>query len=97
MSQTAEKVKHAYIISRKGYCGGRPIIVGTKFPVSSVVTYILKQGMTPEELVKEFPHLNLSQIYDALSYYYDHKEEMDKDIESSSEISLSKELGGKNG
>ncbi len=45
--------------------------------------------MTPEELVKEFPHLSFSQIYDALSYYYDHKEEMDKDIESSSEISLS--------
>ncbi|MGR3175045.1 MAG: DUF433 domain-containing protein [Candidatus Scalindua sp.] len=97
MSQTAEKVKHAYIVSRKGYCGGRPIIVGTKFPVSSIVNYILKQGMTPEELVKEFPHLSLSQIYDALSYYYDHKEEMDKDIESSSEISLSKELGGENG
>ncbi len=92
MSQTVEKVKHAYIVSRKGYCGGRPIIAGTKFPVSSVVNYILKQGMTPEELVKEFPHLSLSQIYDALSYYYDHKEEMDKDIESSSEISLSKEL-----
>ena len=89
MPQTVEKVKHAYIVSRKGYCGGRPIIAGTKFPVSSVVNYILKQGMTPEELVKEFPHLSFSQIYDALSYYYDHKEEMDKDIESSSEISLS--------
>ncbi len=97
MSQTAEKVKHAYVISRKEYCGGKPIIAGTKFPVSSVVNYILKQGMTPEELVKEFPHLNLSQIYDALSYYYDYKEEIDKDIESSSEISLSKELGWKNG
>ena len=97
MSKTAENVKHAYIISRKGYCGGRPIIAGTKFPVSSVVNYILKQGMTPEELVKEFPHLNLSQIYDALSYYYDHKEEMDKDIENGSEISLSKDLGVKNG
>ncbi|MDR4497506.1 MAG: hypothetical protein MRK02_06225 [Candidatus Scalindua sp.] len=46
---------------------------------------------------KEFPHLNLSQIYDALSYYYDHKDESDKDIESGSEISLSKKLGGKNG
>ncbi len=93
MSRTVEKVKHAYIISKKGYCGGKPIIAETKFPVSSVVNYTLKQGMSPEELVKEFPHLNLSQIYDALSYYYDHKEEIDKDIEGGSEILLSKEFG----
>lgn len=30
--------------------------------------------------VEEFFHLNLSQVYDALSFYYDHKEKMDKEI-----------------
>ncbi|MEW5934084.1 MAG: hypothetical protein AB1816_10920 [Bacillota bacterium] len=30
--------------------------------------------MTPGELVREFSHLTLAQVYDALSYYYDHKE-----------------------
>ncbi|MFQ5456535.1 MAG: hypothetical protein ACE5EA_10120 [Nitrospirota bacterium] len=30
--------------------------------------------------MKEFSHLNLSQVYDALSFYYDHKEKMDKEI-----------------
>lgn len=34
----------------------------------------MRQGMTPEELVSEFPHLTLAQVYDALSYYYDHKD-----------------------
>ncbi|MDI7249505.1 MAG: DUF433 domain-containing protein, partial [Bacillota bacterium] len=63
-----------------GCCGGRPVIRGTRFTVSSVVFYALRQGMTPEELVREFPHLTLAQVYDALSYYYDHKEEIDQEM-----------------
>lgn len=74
------KMKHPYIVSLKTHCGGRPVIVGTKFPVRSVVFYVLKQGMTPEELVKEFYHLTLPQVYDALSYYYENREEIDKEL-----------------
>jgi uncharacterized protein (DUF433 family) len=43
------------------------------------VNYVLKQGLTPEELLKEFKHLNLSQVYDALSYYYDYPAEFFED------------------
>ena len=74
------KMKHPYIVSLKTHCGGSPVIVGTKFPVRSVVFYVLKQGMTPEELVKEFSHLTLPHVYDALSYYYEHKEEIDAEM-----------------
>lgn len=74
------KTKHPYIVSLKTHCGGSPVITGTKFPVRSVVFYVLKQGMTPEELVKEFSHLTLPQIYDALSYYYENQEEIDKEL-----------------
>jgi len=74
------KPKHPYIASLKSHCGGSPIIAGTKFPVRSVVFYILRQGMSPEELVKEFSHLTLSQVYDALSYYYDNKKNIDEDL-----------------
>ncbi|MCK6466881.1 MAG: DUF433 domain-containing protein [Candidatus Brocadia sinica] len=55
-------------------------MAGTKFPVRSVVFYVLRQGMTPEELVKEFSHLTLPQVYDALSYYYENKEKIDKEL-----------------
>lgn len=85
MSKLIEKPKHAYIETKENFCGGRPIIVGTKFPVRSVVIYTLHQGMTPEELVREFSHLELCHVYDALSYYYDHKEEIDEDIEANTE------------
>ena len=90
MKQTIQKAQHVYIESKKNYCSGRPIIVGTKFPVSSVVNYILRQGMTPEELVRDFPHLCLSHVYDALSFYYDHQKEIDQEIEVNSEIFFKK-------
>lgn len=72
--------KHPSIVSLKTHCGGNPVIAGTKFSVRSVVFYILRQGMTPEELVKEFSHLTLPQVYDALSYYYENKEKIDKKL-----------------
>ena len=68
MPRSALKGRHPHIVSGKGYCGGSPVIAGTKFPVRSVVNYVLRQGMTPEELVAEFHHLNLAHVYDALSY-----------------------------
>jgi uncharacterized protein (DUF433 family) len=79
---TAQKIKlkHPYIITAKSHCGGAPIIAGTKFPVRSIVFYVLRQGMTPEELVKEFSHINLPQVYDALSYYYENKKAVDKEL-----------------
>jgi uncharacterized protein (DUF433 family) len=78
----AQKVKtrHPYIVTMKTHCGGSPVIAGTKFPVRSVVFYILRQGMTPEELAKEFSHLTLPQIYDAISYYYENKQSIDKEL-----------------
>ncbi len=76
----AQKIKHPYITSLKTHCGGSPVITGTKFPVRSVVFYVLRQGITPEELVKEFSHLTLPQIYDALSYYYENRKEIDKEL-----------------
>jgi uncharacterized protein (DUF433 family) len=57
MTEPAEKIDHPYIVSRADYCGGSPVIKGTKFPVRSVVNYVLRQGISPEELVGEFSHL----------------------------------------
>lgn len=81
MTAPAENITHPHIASLPDYCGGSPVIKGTKFPVRSVVNYILRQGISPEELVREFSHLTLAQVYDALSYYYDHKEAIDRDMQ----------------
>ena len=85
MEHAATKIPHPHIEHREGVCGGRPVLAGTRFPVRSVVAYVLRQGMTPEELVAEFPHLTLASVHDALSYYYDHREEIDGDAWTNSE------------
>jgi len=88
MTNLAEKMDHPYIVSHKDYCGGSPIIKGTKFSVRSVVNYVLRQGISPEEIVGEFPHVTLAQVYDALSYYYDHKEIIDRELRDNSQEHL---------
>jgi uncharacterized protein (DUF433 family) len=40
----------------------------------------LLHGLTPEELLQHYPHLTLAAIHDALSYYYDHQETIDREI-----------------
>jgi len=94
MTEPAKKIDHPYIVSQPDYCGGSPVIKGTKFPVRSVVTYVLRQGLSPEELVGEFSHLTLAQVYDALSYYYDHRAEVDQDLQENSHGNHSPETGG---
>jgi hypothetical protein len=38
-------------------------------------------GYSAEQIREHYPHLSLAQIYAALSYYYDHKAEIDAEIE----------------
>lgn len=55
-------------------------IGGTKVKVLEVVLDKLAYGWSPEEI--HFQHLNLSlaQIHGALTYYYEHQEEVDAQI-----------------
>ncbi len=73
-------VTHPYIVTDPITCGGRPHIAGTRITVRTVVIAVLLQGLWPEELLQHYPHLTLSGIHDALSYYYDHREAIDREI-----------------
>jgi len=37
--------------------------------------------MSIEEIMEGLPHLSAAQIYDALSYYHDHQDEIERDIQ----------------
>ena len=58
-----------------------PIIAGTNMKVVELVMAQLAYGWSPEELHFQHPYLSLGQIHSALAYYWDHKEELDADIE----------------
>lgn len=58
-----------------------PTIVGTTMKVVELVTAQQAYGWTPETLHLHYPYLSMSQIHSALAYYWDHKAELDADIE----------------
>jgi uncharacterized protein (DUF433 family) len=58
-----------------------PIIAGTSMKVVELALAQLAYGWSPEELHFQFPYLTLGQIYSALAYYWDHREDLDRDIE----------------
>lgn len=60
---------------------GVPIIASTNMKVIELVVEKIAYGWSPEELQLQHPYLTLGQIYSALAYYWDHQEELDKDIE----------------
>ncbi len=60
---------------------GMAWIDDTKVKVIEVVLDKLAHGSNPEEIHFQHPHLSLAQIHAALSYYYDHQEAFDAEIE----------------
>ena len=48
-------------------CFGKPCIRDLRMPVTSLLSY-LSSGMTVEEILEEWPELELEDIYQALGY-----------------------------
>lgn len=68
-----------HVVATPGVCGGRPVIRGTRIPVKAIVGYH-KLGLGVDEILDGLPHLTPAQVYAALSYYYDHQEEIEQEI-----------------
>jgi uncharacterized protein (DUF433 family) len=79
------EVVHPYVECRPDVQGGRPVIKGSRFPVSSIVQNY-RRGLSVEEILWDFPHLTPAEVHGALSYYYDHHEEIDKEIAELTDI-----------
>jgi len=66
----------------EGVCGGDPIIEGTRIPVWAIVGW-LRQGYSLQSIQEEiYPHLSLAQLHDAASYYYDHQDEIEAQLQA---------------
>ena len=72
--------RHRYIVTNDEILGGEPIIEGTRTPVRAVVE-MWRLGISPEEIAQQLPHLTLAQVFDALSYFSDHQDEISDYIE----------------
>jgi len=85
------RIDHSHITMRKDICGGNPIIKGTRTSVANIAGYY-RLGLTAEEIKRDLPHLNLAQVFDALAFYFDHREEIDKEMEKDLEEIVAREF-----
>jgi uncharacterized protein (DUF433 family) len=71
---------HRYVVTNDQILSGEPIIAGTRTPVRAIVE-LWRLGLAPETVPTRLPHLSLAQVFDALSYYSDHQDEIHRHIE----------------
>ena len=45
-----------------------------------------QMGMSPDEILYHYPSITLSDVYAALAYYHDHREEIRKQISESENL-----------
>ncbi len=74
------QTEHLYIVRDGRILSGEPIIKGTRTPVRAIVEN-WRLGIRPEEIPEHLPHLTLAQVFDALSYFSDHQDEILAHIE----------------
>jgi len=75
-----DRVRHPYITHKKGVCGGKPVVAGTRIKIAQIAVEYERMGWTPDEIIQAHPHLTLAQVHDALAYYYANAEEINADI-----------------
>ena len=80
VAHTSEE--QSYIVCRPDISGGEPLIRGTRISVRHIIER-RQAGQSVEDTLAALPHLTRSQVYAALSYYYDHQSEIDQLIKES--------------
>jgi uncharacterized protein (DUF433 family) len=69
-----------HIDATPGICGGRPRIACHRIRVMDVVVLHEQLGLMPDEIVSAYPSLTLADVHAALAYYFDHREEIQRDL-----------------
>ena len=73
MSATAS---YRYLKNIPGVCGEKTIIEGTRIGVHDVVG-LIANGDAVDDVIRSFPDLKRSQVFECLAYYEDHRAEID--------------------
>jgi uncharacterized protein (DUF433 family) len=78
-----ETIQHIEVDVQK--CGGKPCIAGTRIRVWDIHVWHNLRGQAPEQIVAEFPQLTLADVHAALAYYFDHREEIQRQAKDDEE------------
>lgn len=69
------------IVSRPDIRGGRPCLAGTGMTVHAVAARHMR-GMSAQDILEEFPDLDLGRIHAALAYYFANKTQIEADLKA---------------
>lgn len=64
----------------------RAFIDGTRVRVQDVAMLSELQGYSPDKIIEAFPHLTLAQVHAALSYYFDHRSEIQNELREDQDL-----------
>jgi uncharacterized protein (DUF433 family) len=78
MSKTSIISEHIEITP--GVCSGKPRISGHRIRVQDIVIWHEMMGLSPDEILYQYPSITLADVYAALAYYYDNLDEIRQDI-----------------
>jgi uncharacterized protein (DUF433 family) len=76
-NQTVYRTAYPHIVKIEGVLGGQAIIESTRIAVWHIVGYYYKVGLSLEDILAEWSYLKPAQLFSALAYYHDNKQEID--------------------
>ena len=79
-------VSAEHITKTSGVCGGAAHIAGHRVRVLDIAIWHEHLGWSPDEIVSQVPSISLADVHAALAYYYDHREEIQQEIQSEREM-----------
>lgn len=78
-------VTDAHISQTDGIAGGKPCISGTRIRVRDVYIWHDLQQLSADAIARDY-HLSLAQVYAALTYAFEHLDDIRQDIRESREL-----------
>ena len=75
------KMLDQHIEVTPGIAGGKPRIAGHRITVQDIVIWHERMGTSVDEIATEYD-LTLADVYAALAYCFDHREDIDRSIEA---------------
>ena len=75
-----------YVVRDEGICGGQPRIAGTRLKVQTIALEFERLGWTPDRICDSHPGITLAQLHAALSYFYDHREDIQLAVREDREL-----------
>jgi uncharacterized protein (DUF433 family) len=77
----ATVASYPYISTDPQIFGGKPIVDGQRIRVLDVAILHLYRGLEPSEICGVYPTLTLAHVHAALTWFYDHRDDMIAAIE----------------